>query len=83
MASRCLNILRMRGPVLTQKQSNDLDAEDKPLHLSLYKKGGRRNYFGFSVFHGPLITAELFLNHANHHVGIVEDDRESETGSSQ
>ena len=46
---------------MTQKQSNNLDAEDRPYHLALFKKGRRRNYAEYLPFraHGPLITPEL------------------------
>ena len=59
----CLMLLNQRGPILTQKQSNNLDAEDKPYHLALFKKGRRRNYVEFPSFpaHGPIVPPDFFL----------------------
>ena len=61
---------------MTQKQSSNLDAEDRPNHLALFKKGRRRNYAEYLPFraHGPLITPELFLNNPNNNNIILEDD---------
>ena len=71
--TRCLMLLNQRGSILTQKQANNLDAEDRPYHLALFKKGRRRNCAEHPPFRvwGPLITPELFLNNPNNNNIIV------------
>ena len=69
---------------MTQKQSNNLDAEDKPYHLALFKKGRRRNYAEFPSFpaHGPVITPEIFLNNPNN-LDIVLEDEDSDLSTNE
>ena len=69
---------------MTQKQSNDLDAEDKPYHLAMFKKGRRRNYAEFPSFasYGPIVTPDIFLANPNNNDIVLEDD-ESENSTNE
>ena len=81
----CLNILNQRGPILTQKQSNNLDAEDRPFHVNLFKKGRRRNYAEYLIFPvcGPVCPIHIWLNNPNNNPeNIVLQDSESESSAS-
>ena len=69
-------LLNQRGPVLTQLQSNKLDALDKTYHLALFKKGRKRNYAEHPPIPaiGPILPPEIFLNNPNNNDIVLEED---------
>ena len=69
-------LLNQRGPILTQLQSNKLDALDKPYHLALFKKGRKRNYAEHPPIPaiGPILPPEIFLNNPNNNDIVLEED---------
>ena len=69
-------LLNERGPILTQLQANKLDALDKPYHLTLFKKGRKRNYAEHPPIPaiGPILPPEIFLNNPNNNDIVLEED---------
>ena len=75
-------LLNQRGPILTQKQANSLDALDKPYHLQLFKQGKKRNYAEHPPIPaiGPLVTTEIFLNNPNNISPVLDEDEPTTDG---
>ena len=58
----------MRGPVLTQEESDALDSIDCPSNVLLHRAGKRRHFAEFPCvrLHGPILPI-LTIRQSSHH----------------